>query len=37
MTVTEVAFAVGYNDPAYFSRVFRTETGKSPLQYRKLR
>jgi signal transduction histidine kinase/AraC-like DNA-binding protein len=37
MTVTEVAFAVGFNDPAYFSRVFRAETGKSPLQYRKLR
>lgn len=30
MSVTEVAFAVGFNDPAYFSRVFRKETGKSP-------
>jgi len=34
LTVTEVAFTVGFNDPAYFSRVFRKETGKSPLTYR---
>ena len=30
MTVTEIAFAVGYNDPAYFSRMFRKLSGKSP-------
>ncbi|HHY57131.1 MAG TPA: substrate-binding domain-containing protein [Chloroflexi bacterium] len=34
LTVTEVAFAVGFNDPAYFSRVFRKQTGKSPAAYR---
>lgn len=34
MTVTEVAFAVGYNDPAYFSRIFRKTTGKSPRDFR---
>lgn len=34
MPVTEVAFAVGFNDPAYFSRVFRREIGKSPATYR---
>lgn len=34
MSVTEVAFAVGFNDPAYFSRVFRKETGKSPQSHR---
>jgi AraC-like DNA-binding protein len=34
MTVTEIAFAVGFNDPAYFSRVFRREKGKSPAAYR---
>lgn len=34
LTVTEVAFTVGFNDPAYFSRVFRKETGKSPNAYR---
>lgn len=34
MTVTEIAFAVGFNDPAYFSRVFRNERGKAPTRYR---
>lgn len=34
LTVTEVAFMVGFNDPAYFSRVFRKQTGKSPAVYR---
>ena len=29
-TVAEVAALVGYDDPAYFSRVFRQETGVSP-------
>ena len=36
MTITEIAFAVGFNDPAYFTRIFRKETGKSPQEYRKL-
>jgi AraC family transcriptional activator of pobA len=35
MSVTEIALAVGYNDPAYFSRIFRGETGRSPQTYRK--
>ncbi len=34
MTITEVAFAVGYNDPAYFSRMFRKLTGKAPRAFR---
>ena len=29
-TVAEVAGLVGYADPAYFSRVFRQETGAPP-------
>jgi signal transduction histidine kinase/AraC-like DNA-binding protein len=35
LSVTEVAQRVGFNDPAYFVRVFHKETGKAPLQYRK--
>ncbi len=34
MTVTEVAYAVGYNDAAYFSRKFRDYFGMAPSQYR---
>ncbi len=33
--VAEVAASVGYQDPNYFSRVFRIATGKSPQQYRR--
>ncbi len=34
-TVTEIANQVGYNDGAYFSRVFHQETGRSPLAFRR--
>lgn len=34
LTVTAIANEVGYNDGAYFSRVFRQETGRSPLDFR---
>jgi AraC family transcriptional regulator of arabinose operon len=35
-TVAEIAAAVGYPDPFYFSRVFRKHYGHPPLRYRKL-
>jgi signal transduction histidine kinase/AraC-like DNA-binding protein/ABC-type sugar transport system substrate-binding protein len=35
LSITEVAQRVGFNDPAYFVRVFHKEMGKAPLQYRK--
>jgi len=34
-TVTRIATLVGYNDPAYFSRVFRKLTHRSPQEFRK--
>jgi len=34
-SVTRIATQVGYNDPAYFSRVFRKLTGTSPREFRK--
>ena len=34
MNVSEVAFAVGFTDPKYFSRCFKKETGMSPREYR---
>lgn len=35
LTVTDIALRVGYSDPAYFSRVFKQQTGASPASYRK--
>lgn len=33
-TIAQVAYAVGFADPAHFSRTFRAETGMSPRDYR---
>jgi AraC-like DNA-binding protein len=33
-TVTEVAFAWGFNDPSYFSRTFKARFGVTPREYR---
>ena len=33
-TVSEVAFAVGFNDPKYFGRTFRQYVGQSPSDYK---
>ena len=33
MRISEVAFAVGYNDPRYFSISFKKEIGMLPLEY----
>ena len=34
MPVSMIAYALGFNDPAYFSRLFSTATGLSPRAYR---
>lgn len=36
VTIQQVAEAVGYNDPFYFSRLFKKEMGMSPTNYQKL-
>ncbi len=33
ITITEVAYAVGFNDLTYFARCFRRQYGKSPSEY----
>jgi AraC-like DNA-binding protein len=35
LTIREIAGEVGYDDPYYFSRLFRQTMGRSPRQYRK--
>lgn len=32
-TVTETAYSIGYNNPNYFSTVFKKQTGLSPIAY----
>jgi CheY-like chemotaxis protein len=32
-TISEVAFMVGFKDPKYFSKIFKSETGVSPKSY----
>lgn len=34
MSITEISIKVGFDDPLYFSRVFRNHTQMSPKQYR---
>jgi ligand-binding sensor domain-containing protein/AraC-like DNA-binding protein len=36
-TVAEIAYKTGFNDPVYFTRLFRTTFGQTPTQYRKER
>jgi len=35
-TVSEIAYALGFNYPHYFSRLFKAKTGVTPQQYREL-
>jgi AraC-like DNA-binding protein len=35
MTITRVAFSVGFNSVRSFNRVFANSTGCTPLEYRK--
>lgn len=35
MTLSEIAYEVGYNDPAYFTRIFKKCTGKTPKDYQR--
>jgi AraC-like DNA-binding protein len=34
MRISEIAFAVGFNDPYYFSRIFKKKIGMSPKDFR---
>lgn len=35
LTINQIAYSVGFDDPAYFSKVFKKITGCSPQTYRK--
>lgn len=36
LSVSEIAFHMGYHDQSYFSRVFKKQEGITPIEYRKL-
>jgi AraC-like DNA-binding protein len=35
-SVSEVSFAIGFEDPSYFGRFFKKHTGMTPTEFRKL-
>ncbi|HCQ65089.1 MAG TPA: AraC family transcriptional regulator [Rhodobacteraceae bacterium] len=35
LSISQIAYRLGYEDPAHFSRVFRRSTGLSPTEFRK--
>ena len=37
MSVSEICYRLAFNDPHYFSRIFKKKTGDSPLSYRQRR
>lgn len=37
LAVNEIAYAVGYEDYSYFSRVFKKQTGMSPTEFRSIK
>jgi AraC family transcriptional activator of pobA len=34
-TVEDIAYEIGFDDPAYFSRFFRERTGEAPAAWRR--
>jgi len=37
LPVTTIAHSVGYEDPLYFSKAFKKNTGRAPSDYRKIK
>lgn len=36
LTIREITFELGFDDPSYFSRLFKKQEGMTPIQYRKM-
>ncbi len=36
LSISDISFRCGYDDPLYFSRLFKKKTGISPKEYRKI-
>ena len=35
LTITDIAYEIGFNDPSYFTRFFKQKTSLSPMEFRK--
>jgi len=36
LSVTDIAYEVGYESPSYFTKIFRIQNGVSPRKFREL-
>lgn len=36
VSISEISFAIGFDDPSYFGRFFKKHTGQTPTQFRKM-
>ena len=34
MTISEIGYSLGFDDPTYFSRFFSSQVGESPAEFR---
>ena len=37
MTISEIAYNIGFTDPKYFTKCFKKQTGVTPTEYREAR
>jgi AraC family transcriptional activator of pobA len=36
ISISEISFAIGFDDPSYFGRFFKKQTGQTPTEFRKI-
>lgn len=36
ISISEISFVIGFEDPSYFGRFFKKQTGQTPTEYRRI-
>ncbi|WP_089814570.1 helix-turn-helix domain-containing protein [Chitinophaga sp. YR627] len=36
LSISEIAYQLGFEDPGYFNRLFKNKTGQTPLEFRNM-